>query len=485
MVAIESVACGTKVLTWKHIGATEYIDKKYIYTVESFSKHDLKHKFESIIFDKKYHSDIVSKNSLSININNMYSSHIKDMIVGKNISTDRFLLDYFYYILTTYPLLFKHRKSILMKKKIDNYRNVIYLKLDQEITNGNSRKMLKYSRKAIKDPYHFLRDFKFIKKNVFLTSAVDKYFLSDMSNTANTSSDNKKKSTEISSNNLISNKGLTLNKGFFFYIKKNEEITFKKVNIPKNSNLIVFSNSSIDEIYRLESVYKKNKEKLFMSSNNFIGKFEVNHDSHLPRFNLFDKVNYGNLSYLNEFRNIILFNPTDHIVDLFTYSLYEKNIIIVYTSGSEVNEVSRSSTNIVTYSNMKFKKYDYQTIYLYEDLLGMKSSIDKFIKDNVHRDLDFLLPILGYHDSQSEIFKDFNNTDYDGFIMLKDKNIDLKSNNFHDMCLDLFSDIVSLGLLESIYNKYPKVVSDIYKNINVEDNLMFLLKKGVRFNVIH
>ena len=31
--------------------------------------------------------------------------------------------------------------------------------------------------------------------------------------------------------------------------------------------------------------------------------------------------------------------------------------------------------------------------------------------------------------------------------MLKDKNIDLKSNNFHDMCLDLFSDIVSLGLL--------------------------------------
>ena len=62
---------------------------------------------------------------------------------------------------------------------------------------------------------------------------------------------------------------------------------------------------------------------------------------------------------------------------------------------------------------MKFKKYDYQTIYLYEDLLGMKSSIDKFIKDNVHRDLDFLLPILGYHDSQSEIFKDFNNTDYE------------------------------------------------------------------------
>ena len=35
-------------------------------------------------------------------------------------------------------------------------------------------------------------------------------------------------------------------------------------------------------------------------------------------------------------------------------------------------------------------------------------------------------------------------------------------------------------IIVAIYMTY-----DIYKNINVEDNLMFLLKKGVRFNVIH
>ncbi|MDA3978219.1 glycosyltransferase [Gallibacterium sp. AGMB14963] len=429
MVGLEALYFNKPIVTWAHLGISEYAKEPWVYTVQypdiMLFCEKIKHVLKSFR-KEKYSTSIINdsffKGLTSILSDTFYSS----------ISLEVYKKDF--YTIDIERLL----------KMIKNTGN------NEDFFDRWQRKW----RKFFREPTLFFKD------------AIENKFKKE----------NSGKTSEVTNINTEKTSNFNQNLG---HIPMDGKITFKE---PESKPI-----GMVTALFYPRQMDKKQISDLLEAMNKFqdftyIGKERL----HICTFNaeikdsgvkIFERITPTSRLNLSRLSNIILLDAPQNLVTAIRACSPNNRLIYVDTKGSQIKGVD----SYISVGENKYSK-EYPREILIENFSDLSIAIRRTVQEHSPKSPDILLPIIGCSYAMREDFLNFNSNRNQGIIWIKK----FKVSPFTTMSQyyeQFVKHIVHFAMLESVYLNYKNWCEDIEDEKSAKKLIQQCLEDGVVFDV--
>lgn len=459
MVILEALSYGCKVITWEHLGASEYTNEKNLIKIQP---ENVKNFTNAINFACK------APNPISVDVINHINANflegIKKLINGKSI---------------TYPLLIKPNTEIEL------YLRNLVINSGKKMNKQTNSPLVRKTKKFFNNPKAFFKDSVGIK---LLTNKKTNTKGPELSLSARVSETDKEQ--------LNSLEKMVLPTSSLVITEQNEK---RKLYCSiHNSGRIEFpAPPGKPKGYVTSFLYSKEEDQnvvddILTGMANFIdfsyinkdrllvGDFEVSsEESTLSIINRIDFKNKTNFSMINF---IFLLNAPTSLCEALRSIGTEQRVILIQTNDN-IDVSLQSIDALITNQCIKENTSAARRIIHLESLLNIPQAVRRIIQENGVKSPDMLLAL----NPEVEIFnkEDFINFDYKNYdgILKINKSENKRFTTMLDFYSNFSTEIVGIAMKESAYMRYKSLCEDIEHGASTQKLIEMCLTDGMIFDV--
>lgn len=459
MVILEALSYGCQVITWEHIGASEYIENNKFIKISSQNTKQFINAITTTCDAPATISDDVVTN---INLN--FISGLKKLVIYE--STDG-------------PLLIK--PNAVTEKYLRN----LVINCGKKMNKKSNSPLVRKTKKLFKNPKAFFKDSIGVK---LLTHKNNNIIGPELSLSAIV--------TETNTGQLDDLEKMVLPTSSLVITAENEK---RKLycSIPDSGRVEFPAPPGKPKGYVTSFLFSKDEDPEFVEEilegmNNFpdfsyinkerllIGDFEVKpEESSLSIINRIDFKNKTNFSNINF---IFLLNASVSLCEALRSIGTEQRIILIQTN-EDINTHLLSIDALITTQRVEEKKPSTRRIIYLDSPLDIPQAIRRIIQENGSKSPDMLLSL----NPENEIFdkNDFINFDYnnyDGILKIK-KTKHERFTTMLDFYSNLSGNIIGIAMKESLYMRYKSLCEDIENGAPAHSLIEMCLTDGMIFDV--
>lgn len=459
MVILEALSYGCKVVTWEHLGASEYTDDKNLIKIQSENIQ----KFTNAINIACKAPNPISIDAIShINVN--FLEGVKKLVNDKSL-TGSFL--------------------IKPNTEIENYLRNLVLNSGKKMNKKTNSPLLRKTKKLFNNPRAFFKDSIGIK---LLTHNKNNAKGPELSLSA--------KISEINTEQLNSLEKMVLPTSSLVITEQNEK---RKLYCSiHNSGRIEFpAPPGKPKGYITSFLYSKEEDQDFVddiltgmdgfTDFNYInkdrllvGNFDLSsEESTLSIINRIDFKNKTNFSTINF---IFLLNAPISLCDALRSIGTEQRVILIQTKD-DIDISLQSIDALITNQYIEKNTSSARRIIHIESLLDIPQAVRRIIQENGAKSPDMLLAL----NPEDEIFDkdDFINFDYKNYdgVLKINKTENKRFTTMLDFYSNFSNDIIGIAMKESAYMRYKSLCEDIENGAPTQKLIEMCLTDGMIFDV--
>ncbi|WP_454742849.1 glycosyltransferase [Cupriavidus necator] len=272
----------------------------------------------------------------------------------------------------------------------------------------------------------------------------------------------------------------------FSVIKEGERIIFGNVENRRIGWRVGFFYS--DEYYDLaeELISRMNEFEDFRplkKDNVYIGRFEISEST--TALSLINRIDVANKARISAVDHIIMLNAPQALQSALRASGTTQRIIAIDTLGKG-REAAAADVDVLISTALDKESLFGKTLrreITVADERMIAYAIRRAIQEGGPKSPDMLIPLVGGDEFFPDFF-DFDVRRYQGFIKINE-NIDFRSKSLEQFCGTFARSVVSMHVLDSVYCQYRSLCEDVERGESVAELLCATLKDGILFDVRH
>jgi glycosyltransferase involved in cell wall biosynthesis len=440
MVGVEAIAMGTPVITWAHLGISEYAEFPFVTSIKPWDIDTFVNEIKNLL--KTDINNLESHNFIQ-NINVLFFEGFKKTISKEHIEC-----------MPSKPNaeILKDIKKILLKSAVLQ-ENLM------DIMPRWKRKMYKLKNK----PLQFFKD-SILFKNILPSGSLCKEKLLQIN-----------KEVALEHNNLFTN------------IQSDGRIEFLEPPSKPEGVITLFLYANSDEDIAKSIIGGLNTFdedfKYVCTPMLQVGLFSEQSSDNVVKF--IERIDLKNKQKISSIDHIVFLNPPPVIVQgLRCCGTRQRTIVIITDSKYELpNEVFTDVLIVLKVANTQdCSKKIWRRKIVTEDISHLHFSIRRAIQEGASKKLDYLLPLMGFNDFCRQELLNINVKFYQGIIKLSKKFMPIGATN-SDIYNEMSKYIGELAVTESVYLKYKSICDNIDKPEIKMKFLSYAIFDGVIFDV--
>lgn len=527
MVGLEALSVGTPVVTWSHVGLTEYAESPMVHAVEPFNVRKLAlvlNDLSDLSLDHDRWRDRLAK------INDGYLEVVERMGKGEELSG-------------TFGLLPPPNTD--WKRIIEDYRGS-FMSGNQK--SSFSRKLKKFRR----DPVAFFRDSWIAdifvapgsklgvkhapivgkiahmaakpravalsneKPNTLRSSATEKSavgadFLpaskgeaaqivlpeSVARNTQPGADDNRvdlldnqiqgqsnRSSLPPNTETPVDDESDHLSAPLFTDITEDQRVIFGNVESRRIGWRVGFFYANKDRELAAKLMSKMNQFddfKPLRSENIYVGRFDISDE--VSALSIINRIDVANKAKISAIDHIVLLNAPVNLQEALRACGTKQKIIVVDTSDRGSKAVSLDADALITVAENKTAAahVGLRKSIVVRDPRMIPFAIRRAVQEGGPKSPDMLIDLLGKGGFSPDFFN-FDASRFQGIIQLNAR-VEFNSRSLEEFCRRLANSIASIYILDSVYCQYRTMCEEIEQGRGVAEFLCATLKDGILFDV--
>lgn len=459
MVILEALSYGCKVITWEHLGASEYTDDENLIKIQP---ENIKKFINAINIASKVPSPI-SVNTIN-HINANFFMGVKKLVNEESI---------------TCPLLIKPNTEI------EYYLRNLVLNSGKKMNKKTNSPLARKTKKFFNNPKAFFKDSLGVKlltnkknntigpelslsarvseRNTEQLNSLDKMVLPTSSLVITEQNDKRKLYCSIHNSGRIEfpappgkPKGYVIS---FLYSKEEDQDVVDEI--------LTGMDSFIDFSYI-------NKDRLL------VGDFEVSsEESTLSIINRIDFKNKTNFSMINF---IFLLNAPTSLCEALRSIGTEQRVVLIKTNDN-IDISLQSIDALITNKCIEENTSIARRIIHVESQQDIPQAVRRIIQENGVKSRDMLLALNPEDETfNKEDFINFDYKNYDGILKIN-KSENKRFTTMLDFYSNFSNDIIGIAMKESAYMRYKSLCEDIENGASTQKIIQMCLTDGMIFDV--
>lgn len=475
MVGVESIACGTPVITWGHLGITEYANDKMIITASPWDVEDLILKIQLLYSKNK---QVFISSSFISNINSLF---LKGTVYACNLD-----------IINLMP---KQNGNLLSPEYLVNAELAELLKRGKVMKHDYSHWRRK-GKKFLREPKLFFQDSTiwrlFVKPSQTNTYQIAKTLpmngkieqqSGEIIKLANIEKANKStvvghpliKDITVANNNNTKNIFSFIGSGRIEFKDPPSKPTglITALFYPENDdtavNIIINGLNSYSDFRYVQNPMLQ------------VGTFLRTDD--LP-LNILERIDVKNKKLISQVDHIILIDPPKGLVNALRSCGTRQRVIVILTDDeSQVPDPLHTDVLITVGFCI-----NQGTVNNWRRLINVKNielvylAIRKAIQEGSPKSVDYLLPIKGFSTDSRSLLTSINPLYHQGIIITKFVDSPVGA-SVNAIVVNMVRNTSEVALLESVYLKYKTLCDGDLNNQNLIQLITYCLYDGVIFDV--
>jgi glycosyltransferase involved in cell wall biosynthesis len=444
MVGIEAIAMGIPIITWAHLGISEYAYHPYIISVKPWDINAFANEIKKIL-TLNINDKSIKNNDFIHNINELFFEGLKSTILKEHIDC----------------MPSKSNKDILKDMRKVLLKSMILQKNFPDVVPRWRRKLHKFKNK----PLQFFKDSILFRKILPSGSLYNKKIFQI----------NVNRGVILEDNNLFTN------------IKNDGKIEFLEPPSKPEGVITSFLYADDDRDMAKSIV---NGLNTFIEDFRYVcapmlqmGLFAHQTNDSVVKF--IERIDLKNKQKISSVDHIVFLNPPPVIVQgLRCCGTRQRTIVVITSNKYELPDEMFTDVLIIVKSvdTKCFSERIWRRKIIVEDILHLHFAIRRAIQEGVPKKPDYLLPLIGFEDFCRQDLLNVNVKFYQGIIKLSKSFMPIGMTN-NDIYTKMSKCIEELAVAESIYLRYKNICDNIDKLEMKTKFLLYTIFDGVIFDV--
>lgn len=272
----------------------------------------------------------------------------------------------------------------------------------------------------------------------------------------------------------------------FSDIKENQRISFGNVESRRIGWRVGFFYADGDRDLAEALVYQMNEFEDFRplkTENVYVGRFDVSES--ISTLSLINKIDVANKARISAVDHIILLNAPPSLQEALRACGTKQKIIAIDTLGKGAEAASFDVDVLirVTTDNAPSRSLPLRKEIVVRDERMIVFAIRRAVQEGGPKAPDMLIPLVGGHEFSPDFF-DFDSNRYQGVIRIGGQ-VNFRVESLEEFCENFAKSIESMHILDSAYCQYRSLCEDVERGTGLSALLCAALKDGILFDVRH
>ncbi|MBP0623916.1 glycosyltransferase [Cupriavidus consociatus] len=272
----------------------------------------------------------------------------------------------------------------------------------------------------------------------------------------------------------------------FADIREDQRISFGNVENRRIGWRVGFFYSETDRDLAEELFRKMNEFEDFRplrAENIYVGRFEIS--DCVSTLSLINKIDVANKAKISAVDHIILLNAPPNLQEALRVCGTRQRIIAIDTLGKGAEATTPDVDVLIRVATGKsvsgFKTLRKEIVVSDERLIVF--AIRRAVQEGGPKSPDMLIPLVGGGEFNPNFFS-FDSSRYQGVIEI-DGQVDFQVESLEEFCDNFAESIKSMHILDSVYCQYRSLCEDVERGTGLAALLCAALKDGILFDVRH